>query len=141
MSPACTPHSTSWAWLGIPQSSCRHSLLAKLCKVLHAASVCILRPVVWGPHRLAHKQTHRLGIVVGVQGEPVVDALRQHQQVILAGLDADPPVLKVAHIKVAAAVQDEANLLVTVDVLCVECLQLLLIAWQRVLADRDDLHV
>jgi hypothetical protein len=36
-----------------------------------------LRPVQWRPHGLAHKQPHRLGVVVLIQREAVVDAWQE----------------------------------------------------------------
>lgn len=56
--------------------------------------------------------------------EAVVDAGRQDDQVIFFELDANPLVAFVAHIKVAIAVADVANLLIFVQVLAKETLHL-----------------
>ena len=42
-----------------------------------------------------------LDVVVLVQGESMVDALRQHDHVALAAADADPALLLVPHVKIA----------------------------------------
>lgn len=58
-------------------------------------------------HPSPHTQTTHtphLDVVVCVECEPVVDALRQHYQVTLATPDADPAVIQVTHIKVACLV-------------------------------------
>ncbi len=59
-----------------------------------------------------------------VQGEAVVDAGRQSDQVPLAQVDADPSVLLVPHIKVRLTVQDVADLIVQVQVFLKEHFQL-----------------
>lgn len=59
-----------------------------------------------------------------VHGEAVVDAGRQRDQVPLVHGDADPPVPLVPDVKVGLAVQDVADLIVRVQVLCEEHLQL-----------------
>lgn len=60
-----------------------------------------------------------------IQGEAMVDAGRQGDQVPLAHGDADPSVLLVPHIKVGRAVQDVADLIVQVQMLLKEHLQLI----------------
>lgn len=59
-----------------------------------------------------------------VQGEAMVDAGRQGDQVPLAHGDADPSVLLVPDVKVGLAVQDVADLIIQVQVLLEEYLQL-----------------
>lgn len=59
-----------------------------------------------------------------VQGEAMVDASWQRDQVPLAHGNADPPVLLVPDIKVGLAVQDVADLIVDMQVLLKEHVQL-----------------
>ncbi len=42
-----------------------------------------------------------LDVIVGVQSEAVVNALRQHNHITLPAIDPDPPLIKVSHIKIA----------------------------------------
>lgn len=60
-----------------------------------------------------------------IQGEAMVDAGRQGDQVPLAHGDADPSVLLVPHIKVSRAVQDVADLIIQVQMLLKEHFQLI----------------
>lgn len=64
-------------------------------------------------------QTHR-----AVQGEAVVDASGQRDQVSFAHRDPDPAVLLVPHVKVSASIQDVADLIIRVEMLLVEHPQL-----------------
>lgn len=77
------------------------------------------------PLRLVFEQTDGLDMLGAVsQSEPVVNARRQHQQVLGVQLGADPPVVLIANIKVAFAFNDVTDLLVLVVVLLVELLHL-----------------
>lgn len=69
--------------------------------------------------------------VVGVRSEAVVDARRQHNQIILLEPDPDPIVALAADVKVAGAVGNVANLLVLVQVLVEKTLDLVLVVGQR----------
>lgn len=59
-----------------------------------------------------------------VQGEAVVDASRQGNEVPLVHGDADPSVLLVPDVKVGLAIQDVADFIIQVQVLLKEHLQL-----------------
>jgi hypothetical protein len=114
----------------------------------------ISRPVDRSPHWLTLKQTHRLDIVLsggrgggglkinkitpegvefmnlGIECESVVDSSRKDNHVPLDYLDPDPLVSLITDIKVAAAVQNETNLLVGMKVLLKEHLDLCTLEWK-----------
>ena len=61
---------------------------------------------------------------LGVKRESVVDSSRQDDHVSLNHLNSNPLVILVTNIKVATAVQDETNLLISMEVLLKEHLDL-----------------
>lgn len=68
-----------------------------------------------------------LGVVIGVQSEPVVDSGWQNDKIAGLDPDANPIVFLVSNIKVAASFQTVTYLLVGMYVLRVEVLQLLFV--------------
>ena len=61
---------------------------------------------------------------LGVQGEAVVDASWQNDHVSLDNFNPYPLVVLVTHVKVATPIDDEANLLIGMNVLFEEILDL-----------------
>jgi hypothetical protein len=57
----------------------------------------------------------------------MVNPSRHDHEIVLVQLDPDPPIVLVAHVKVAAAVENVANLFVLVDMLVEEHLDLFLV--------------
>lgn len=77
---------------------------------------CFCKPVPSRSSRAKHhtsqpavQSSAHLDVVGVVQGKPVVDALRQDQQVALLGLNTDPLVIVVAHIKVACSTEQQGT--------------------------------
>jgi len=68
-------------------------------------------PIVRRPNRHALKQTQSHNIILRVEGKPVIDPFRQHYQILLLNLDADPTVLSVPDVEVPGAVKAVADLL------------------------------
>lgn len=111
------------------------------CHILLADVRVISGPVIRYPHRLPHKQPHGFGVVSLIQGEAVVDAGRQGDQVSFSHGDPDPPILLVPDVEVGLAVQDVADLIIQVQVLLEEPLQLFLIVRKCVLVNGDYVHI
>jgi len=68
-------------------------------------------PIVRRPNRHALEETQSLDIILRVEGKAVIDPFRQHDQIVLLNLDADPTVLPVPDVEVAGAVKAVADLL------------------------------
>lgn len=62
-----------------------------------------------------------------VCGESVVDTGRQNDEVVLAEMDANPPLILTPHVEITLAVADVADLLVFMQVLVEEGLDLVLV--------------
>jgi hypothetical protein len=99
-------------------------------------------PVQGGPLGLVLEQTHGLDKVVLIDGEAVIDAGGQDDEVALLDAEADPLVVARAHIKVAGAVEDVPDLLVLVQVLVEEHVDLALVGVaERLRRDLDGVAV
>lgn len=70
-----------------------------------------------------------LNIVGGIKSETMVNPSRQNNEITSVDVDSNPTVILIPHIKVATPLQTITYLLITMNVLCVEILQLLLIVF------------
>lgn len=106
------------------------STVASLTKVLEILVACwmvIGRTVDRRPDRLSHKQSHGFDVVLLVKSESVVDASWQNEEVSFGHFDPYPLVKTISNVKVATPSQDEANLLIRVQMLLEKCLYLFFI--------------
>jgi len=91
-----------WMLLLSRRRSCRR--LQHIGNVAAARLVVVARPVDGRPNQVPLEQEHYKDAVALVAREAVVAALRQHKYVAGRKADSDPPVRRVAPVKVAAAV-------------------------------------
>ena len=75
----------------------------------------LLRAIKWSPNGLALEETHSMNQAIRIASESMIDAFRKRHQVALFHMNSNPLVVKVAHVKVATAAQNEANLFGIVD--------------------------
>ena len=83
------------------------------------------------------ENTHRFDKVGRVQNESMVYPSWKQDHVPFGAANSDPFVVRVSHIKVARALNNQTNLLIFVDVLGEERLKFVFVVGQLVLGNRN----
>jgi len=97
----------------------------------------LVSPIQRRPFRLVLEQPHRLGVVLLISREAMVDARRHDHEVTLLERNAHPVVVLAAHVEVATALDNVPDLLVFVQVLVEEGLDFFFVVGQRGRRDGD----
>ncbi len=79
-----------------------------------------MRSIEWSPNGGPFEESHRMNEVVRITCKPMVDALRKGDEVPGFHVDANPCILEISNVEVAATSKNESNFFCVMDMLLEE---------------------